>query len=367
MLPLSALRLSAQGVTSGIIGLVIALHALGLIFAVVLCEPAVRRLGARRTVELFGVSAAFACFLLQQFAAVWALSLGLFTVGVLLGVVLNMVETWVNEVVPEAQRGQWLAIHCTVFTLFQLGGPLLLEHIPTEHGFEVCALLMLCAWPVYRKLSKRILGEEEHLGDAGFKPWWQKLLSAPVITSSTALFALFDTVVLSLLPLYAIAQGLSQQEALASASVVLAGDTALEIVIGALADKFGRERVHTACAVVLLVTAVLTPLAVGTGYWWPLLFVMGGAAGGIYVLSMMACGQRFSGARLLRMTSLLGSVWGAASIVGPLATGLLMELHPVASLPVVLATSAGLLLLSLAYEKRKNISKIESISHVECI
>jgi len=70
----------------------------------------------------------------------------------------------------------------------------------------------------------------------------------------------------------------------------------------------------------------------------------------------MACGRRFTGARLFRMTSILGSVWGLASIAGPLATGVLMSVSARVSLPLVLASVTGVLLISLAYEHRRGLA-----------
>jgi len=130
LLPLTALQLDAQGFDSAAIGLVIAVHALGLVAAIALCEPAATRLGARRTIEVAGVAAAAIAVAMQYSGNVWILALALFLLGVALGVVLNMVETWVNLVIPEAQRGRWLAVHCTLFTLMQLCGPLLLQYTP---------------------------------------------------------------------------------------------------------------------------------------------------------------------------------------------------------------------------------------------
>ena len=363
LLPLTALQLDRQGFDSATIGLIIAIHALGLVAAIGICEPAVHRYGARKTIEYAGLGAAATAFVMQQLSNVWGLSAALFILGVLLGVVLNMVETWVNLAIPDAQRGRWLAVHCTLFTLFQLCGPLVLQYVSPQRAFAVCAALMLLAWPVFRALSKRNLGDGTAHSDRP-RGWQRDLLAAPVIVISTALFALFDTLVLSLLPVYALAQGMDTPNALASASVVLAGDTALEIVVGALADRWGRARVHTACAVVLAGSAVLLPFTIATPFWWANLFVMGGAAGGIYVLSMMACGQRFSGTHLLRMTALLGSVWGVASIAGPLFTGALMAHANRWSVPSVIGAVAATLLWALAYEQRQQPYSMEHPTHV---
>jgi len=353
ILPLTSLQLESQGLDSFQIGLVIAVHALGLVSAILVCETSTIQFGARNTIQWFGVASAITGAVMQYLNGPLLFATALFFLGVFLGVVLNMVETWVNEVIPESQRGRWLAIHCTIFTLFQLAGPVLVQHMPTQFAFTASAGLLLLGWPAYRALSSRQIGSHDAHTETAIA-WAPLLVSSPVIVVSTALFALFDTIVLSLLPIYGMAQGMPTKMALLSASVVLAGDTLLEIAVGLLADRFGRAKIHTLCALVLLASALLLPLSIGSLLWWPLLFLMGGTAGGIYVLSMMACGQRFTGHHLLRMTALLGSVWGVASIVGPLATGSLMVHAGVWSIPVVVMAMAASLLTALVYERFSN-------------
>lgn len=351
VLPVSALQMERQGHASGLIGLVLALHALGLILAMPLTSWSVNRWGAKRVLQAAGMGAGLACALLQDAISPVQMAAGLTLLGLLVGLVFNLVETWVNQVLGDAQRGQWLAIHCTVFTLFQVSGPLFVQAWPDDHVYQICALVFLLGLPCSVWLSRRDLVEEDEATGPDDAAWWQIVLSAPAIVWSTVLFALFDVLVLGILPLYGRLHGLSEAHALASASVVLAGDTALEWVVGKLADRFGRRRIHVLCACVLLLATPLLPLAIGTWLWWPLLFVIGGMAGGIYVMSLMACGQKFSGRGLLRVTALLGASWGVASGVGPLLTGVLMEVNVSWALPGVLLTVTLTLLLALAFEK----------------
>jgi MFS family permease len=364
LLPLTSLKLNALGYSSSAIGMSIAVHALGLVLAALIGERSTQSLGAKRTIEMFSLASAIMSLLMGTLMMTLfegpGLIVCLFALGLFLGVVLNMVETWVNEVISEARRGQMLAVHCTIFTLCQLLGPVLVDAIPLAYGYETCAALMLVTWPAYTFLTDRSIGEEGH-GDATKETWFKLLLGAPTIVLSTALFALFDTVILSLLPIYSMALGMSQQGALASCSVVLAGDAALEIAVGTLADKFGRLLIHRLCAVTLFICASAIPFVIGTLLWWPVLFVMGGAAGSIYVLSMMASGQAFTGKKLMRMTALMGSVWGAASIVGPLSTGWLMEFNAAWSLPSVLLAITTALFVALAFEKSNQTQKSPEI------
>ncbi len=351
VLPLSALRLEQAGHSSAVIGSLMALHALGLVLAMPLTALAVRHLGARRTLTVASLGATIVCLAMQDAQAMVALAAALLLLGILLGLAFNLVETWVNDILPDATRGRWLAIHCTIFTLFQLSGPLLLQVLPTGHEYHLSGLLLLMVLPACQVLSHKVLDDEADGGPT--HAWWQLLLGAPAVVWGTVLFAMFDALVLGVLPLYARLQGVSHSDALLSASVVLAGDTALEWVIGTLADRFGRLPMQVLCALVLLIGAPLLPLAMGHGAWWVLLFVIGGAAGGIYVLSLMASGQRFTGRGLLQMTSLLGASWGAASCAGPLLTGVLMQVNLTWALPGVIAASAATLLLALAWEETR--------------
>jgi MFS family permease len=364
VLPQSALQLQAWGADAGLTGAILALHALGLVLSMPLTMPLVNRLGARPLLALATLASGLICGALQSTSHIWPLAAGLMGLGVSLGLVFNLVEAWVNDVLPDSSRGHWLAIHCTVFTLFQLLGPLLLTWLPTQRPgllpFELCGLLLVASLPAYRLLSAHHFSAEEESVPSAV--WWRLLAQAPAVVWGTALFALFDALVLGLLPVHARAHGLTDAEALRSAAVVLAGDTALEWVIGRLADRYGHQRLQWACGLVLLLGAALLPASAGHWTWWPLLFAIGGAAGGIYVLSLVACGHRFSGQRLLQMTALLGATWGAASCAGPLFTGALMDLSTRWALPGVLMASTLVLMAALAWEaaRAKSSSRTSS-------
>jgi MFS family permease len=350
VLPLTVLRLQSAGQQSDLIGLLMALHALGLVLALPLTTLAVSRLGARQVLNGTSVGAAVVCMVMQDAQTVTAVASTLLLLGVLLGLAFNIVETWVNDIIPDHARGRWLALHCSIFTLFQLSGPLLLQVLPDGHEYHLTGLLLLLALPACLMLSRRVL--DGGGGDADQpSAWWRVLRSAPAIVGGTVVFALVDALALGILPLYARLKGLSHSDALLSATVVLAGDTALEWLIGALADRYGRLPMQALCGLTLLIGAPFLPFAIGHSLWWVLLFVIGGAAGGIYILSLMASAQRFSGRRLLQMTSVLGASWGVASCAGPLLTGVLMQVNLTWALPGVMTFSTAALLLALVWEE----------------
>jgi MFS family permease len=157
--------------------------------------------------------------------------------------------------------------------------------------------------------------------------WLAIARKAPAIIAGAAFFAAFDTIVLSFLPLVALNDGFSQIRALTAAAVVMAGDATLQFAGGALADRFGRARVHLICGVLMCLLLPLLPVMLRLPVLWAVyLYVLGGVAGAIYTLSLVASGEYYSGAALLRASGLIALTWNVAGTVGPIATGVAMRL-----------------------------------------
>jgi hypothetical protein len=83
------------------------------------------------------------------------------------------------------------------------------------------------------------------------------------------------------------------------------------------------------------------------------LYVLGGIAGAMYTLSLVASGEYFSGAALLRASGLIALTWNVAGTVGPIATGVAMRLVGNAGVAAVLwLIAAGFCVVFLRSEGR---------------
>src|SRR5471032_462155 len=197
-------------------------------------------------------------------------------------------------------------------------------------------------------------GPQQEAEEQGVR-WTLILPRMPMIVVGAAFFALFDTLALSLLPLYALRKGIATELALLSATVVLVGDTALQFAFGWLADHVGRARVHTGCGVAVCVLLPLLPFAAATPWlWWTLLLMLGANAGAIYMLALVACGERFQGQSLVAASAVVNASWGITSSGGPLLTGVLMHTVGINALPAVLWTGAALFVASAWWEHRQS-------------
>lgn len=81
--------------------------------------------------------------------------------------------------------------------------------------------------------------------------------------------------------------------------------------------------------------------------------MLGAVAGAIYMLSIVACGQRFTGARLVAASAILNASWGVTSSGGPLVTGVLMHAVGINALPAVMWCGAAAFVACAWWESRK--------------
>ncbi len=352
-LPLTALALTEAGHGTNVVGMMTAAQAGGGLAIVPFVTALARRFGARQAIVASVLLLAAATALMQVTSNLWVWGVLRLLCGAALMLLFTIGEAWVNQLADDATRGRVVALYATNFTLFQMAGPVLVSQIAgfTAIRFALCGALFLLALPTLGSIRRAPLTDGAHHDTHGH--WRSVMPRMPALIIGTGFFALFDTLALSLLPIFAMDHGVASEAAVLLASILLFGDTAMQFPIGWLADKFGRERVHLGAGCIVLALLPFMPLVV-TNPWlcWPLLFVLGAAAGSIYTLSLVACGERFRGTALVTASSLVSASWSAASFGGPLVAGALMEQLGSNALIGVLIGSAAAFVAAALWERR---------------
>ncbi|MEO4045665.1 MFS transporter [Pseudomonas sp. CAU 1711] len=358
-LPLVALRLHQTGFGSLVIGLMSALPAAGMMLAALLVNRLCRQFSGRSlylgcfVLCLLGLLA-----LLAEAPSLVLLVAARLLLGLGMGVLVILGESWVNELCNESRRGQVVALYAACFTGCQLGGPLLISLFGAAS-----------AWPVLLVLLANLLALAlvwHSLPAHGSEPAEQaprrfSLLGfvrvAPALCLGVLFFAFFDAVVLSLFPLYAGAHGWALGVAALMASVILAGDMLFQVPLGWLSDRLDRRALHLACGVLTLALGLALPwLIEQRTLLWPALVLLGAAAGGIYTLALVLIGQHFRGPDLITANACVGLLWGVGSLLGPLLSGALMASGP-QGLPLALCLAASLFVVSAAGALRRRAAR----------
>ncbi|MDD0843041.1 MFS transporter [Pseudomonas sp. Gutcm_11s] len=347
-LPLVALRLHGAGAGSLAIGLMSALPAAGMILAALLVHRLCRHFSGRQLYLICFALCLLGCAaLLADQAPLAVLAGARLLLGVGMGVLVILGESWVNELCDERKRGQIVALYAACFTGCQLGGPAMISLFGAASAWPVWLVLatnLLALALVWRSLPADLVEAAE---DA---PRRFSLLGfvriAPALCLGVLFFAFFDAVVLSLFPVYASSHGWAVGVAALMASVILGGDMLFQVPLGWLSDRVDRRALHLGCGVLTLALGLALPWLIGQGsLLWPALVVLGAAAGGIYTLALVLIGQHFRGPDLVTANACVGMLWGVGSLLGPLLSGALMSTGP-QGLPLALCLAASLFVVA---------------------
>ena len=125
----------------------------------------------------------------------------------------------------------------------------------------------------------------------------------------------------------------------------------LQILLGRVAEKVGSARAMLICALASLAGCLALPLTFGSWFVWPLVFGLGGVSFGIYTLSLIQLGERFTGQALIAGNATFALVWGIGGIVGSPATGFAMQMFGHQGLPLSLGLLCGVLAAFLTVKK----------------
>ncbi|MGE7959372.1 MFS transporter [Pseudomonas sp. NPDC089530] len=319
-MPLVSFRLESWGYGPFAIGVMASMPAIGVLLGAKLSSRLAARFGTAGLMRLclWGGAISIGLLALLPSYPLW-LVLRLM-IGMVLTIVFILGESWINQLVVEQWRGRLVALYGSSYALSQLAGPLLLGALGTEHdyGFWVGVVLLVVSPLLLVGRSGAPSSEScsVTLGDL-----WRFCRGLPAIGWAVALFAAFEAMILTLLPVYCLRQGFTEEVALAMVSTVVVGDALLQLPIGALADRMSRRTLFAGCAVILALSSLAIPLLLETLLIWPLWVLFGASAGGLFTLSLILIGERYRDDALVRANAHVAQLWGIGCLVGPLVAG----------------------------------------------
>ncbi|WP_249678482.1 MFS transporter [Pseudomonas abieticivorans] len=345
-MPLVSLRLETWGYGPFAIGVMASMPAIGVLLGASLSSRLAAYFGTPGLMRLclWGGALSIGLLALLPSYPVW-LALRLL-IGMVLTIVFILGESWINQIVVEQWRGRLVALYGSSYALSQLCGPLLLGALGTDSDFGFWFGGALLVFAPLLLLGRSGAPSTEScsvtLRDlAGF------CYRLPVIAWAIALFAAFEAMILTLLPVYCLQQGFSSQVALYMVSTVVVGDALLQLPIGAMADRMSRRTLFSGCAVTLMLSSLAIPLLLDTPLIWPLWVLFGASAGGLFTLSLVLIGERYRDDALVRANAHVAQLWGIGCLIGPLVAGAGSQWVSGHALPLLMAAGAfGLVLLA---------------------
>ena len=359
--PLLALILENRGTSTGLIGLNAAMTPLGIIVSSPFIPMLTRRMGAWFMCVASLCLAAVLLVLLGVFRDVMIWFPLRFLLGVANTVIFITSEAWINQLAEPGIRGRTIGLYTTIAAAGFALGPLALALIGSQGWlpFLVGVAGILMALPF-------IVMAREHLPEFNGKEKasvFSFFSLAPLLLLAVAAAALFDQVVMSLLPIYVLRHGATEATGSLMLTVLIVGNVLLQIPIGWLADRFSRRYLLSWLAFATVAGCILLVWWIeGSTLIWPMLFVWGAVAFGTYTIAMIDLGDRFSGALLLAGNSAFGVMWGLGGIIGPSVSGVAMDLVGPEGLPLTLGVVFAILGLGACLMPLSRVEREEVFS-----
>jgi MFS family permease len=359
--PLLALILENRGTSTGLIGLNAAMTPLGIIVSSPFIPMLTRRMGAWFMCVASLCLAAVLLVLLGVFRDVMIWFPLRFLLGVANTVIFITSEAWINQLAEPGIRGRTIGLYNTIAAAGFALGPLALALIGSQGWlpFLVGVAGILMALPF-------VVMAREHLPEFNGKEKasvFSFFSLAPLLLLAVAAAALFDQVVMSLLPIYGLRHGATEATGSLMLTVLIVGNVLLQIPIGWLADRFSRRYLLSWLAFATVAGCILLVWWIeGSTLIWPMLFVWGAVAFGTYTIAMTDLGDRFSGALLLAGNSAFGVMWGLGGIIGPSVSGVAMDLVGPEGLPLTLGVIFAILGLVACLMPLSRVEREEAFS-----
>ena len=351
--PLLSLILESRGVSSDLIGINSAMMPIGILLFSPIIPVVARRFGARNVAIVAALVTAFVFLSYRVFDSFSAWFLIRLVQGMSISTLFVLSEAWVVGSTGDHNRGKIVAIYASVLSGSFGAGPLLISFIGIEGWtpFVLGASVIMTGIIPFFFIREEAQPEPEETHPSGIFSFAGK---APMLLAAVGSFAIFDAASLSLFPVYGVHNGLDVSTAANILSAMILGNVVLQFPIGWLCDRYPTRNVMAGCALITAITLALMPALLDSVLLWPLLVLMGTTGYGVYTVSLVALGNRFSGIELINGSASFALVWGFGALIGSISGGMAMLASGVYGLPyslvavyLILAAGVGWRQISL--------------------
>ncbi len=357
------LRFSALGYSPSVIGLIATAEAIGFLVGCLYAHKIIAPVGLERAYATF--AALKAVGILGLFFAEGPITLAMlrFLIGVNAAGLAIVVESWLNALVPNAQRGRVLTIYVLTYGLFYGGGQLLGRNLVVS-GPEmlfiagiatILALVPMVAIDVRApSLPRRVTLEI-----------FKALRNSPASVLACLLNGLILTAFYTVGPLYSEGMGFDQFHIVILMACVSLGGLFLQWPIGYFSDKVDRLYALIGLgAGILSVAAALVTVSSRTPFLLlALLFgVFGGLAESLYAVGVSHANDRAASADYVALSSTLLFIWALGAAIGPTTGTIAIEvISPRAFFVYVIGLTTAFTLFALWRLRRRRVERVGEV------
>ena len=317
-------RLEEYGFSKGLIGLCLAFE-MGAVLAVVgSIDRILARFGLLGSMVMATGLRLVMLALLASSRSLPVWCLGVFSFGIGTYLCLISLQTWVNGLPLGRFRGLVSGCYSSALSLGTATGPILFNQVAATEDNQVFKANMVIVL-VALALIVPCIGQSPVMTNQGRLRlgYVIRMARIPMVSSFVGGVTFFGLP--AFLTLYGLMNGMSLQHASLLLTAFMLGSVTLGLAIATFSGRVQRTLVTIGCVLVGVVCAVYLPLGIyNYGIALVLLFVWGGAAGGIYAMGLATVGDLFRLEDQVSANVAYSILDNVGGIVGVLLIGALM-------------------------------------------
>jgi len=349
---LLALRANLEHFTLTMTGFMMSAYFMGFIVGTFLCPKLICGFGHIRAFSAFAAITAAAAIAHGMIIEPWLWTVLRIITGTCMVGLYMVIESWLNAMAPNAQRGRFFAVY-TIITLLAmaLGQYLILvDDIGGYRLFSLTALLVaLAVVPI--ALTRILQPATVSAPSIGLRHLYRE---SPLGVSGALVSGINNGAFWGLGALFAQRIGMDETGIALYMSLTIIGGILLQWPIGHLSDRLDRRRVLAGVSLVTAIIAVAAYMVVGLSH--PLLIAIsigyGGCAFALYGLSVAHVNDHLAPEHVLEASRSLLLVYGTGAVLGPTIASFVMQQAGPGSLMLFFAATLLLLGLFALYRLR---------------
>jgi MFS family permease len=348
--PLLSLSLEQKGVDPAKIGVIVSASWIAILLLYKVVPRLLGHLGLVRANLLSVVLTVLGLIgmtLTSELALLFALN---FVLGI--GLILRWIacDTWIVSVATDSERGRAIGVHETLMGLGIAVGPLLLVVFGVDSAipYYACAAIVLLSGG----LALSLKGHDSRPKTPAEKRHGKLFSVIPVALCGAFIAGFSETSSVSFLGAYSLSTGYVLTAATLLISVFGIGGTVLQLPIGWMADRSSYKTGQLVCGLVLLLGTLAIPFSQSLPWLSTLIvFVWGGAIGGMNTLAVIEAGDRVAEHQVSTAMTAIALFYTLGSVLGPIATGATVSYVSPHGLMISVGVAGGLFIALLMLRK----------------
>ena len=325
LVPLLSLILESRGYSNTEIGLNVVAQPLAVILFVRVTPIIIHKIGLAKSIIIAQIFTIILYFTFPIFDTLTSWFIIRFIIGFAGALAWNAFDTWMLAMADDTNRGKIVTVYNTVFVIGFALGPMVLYVTGIDGWLPFIVISALSFAAIIPLVTMEI--DDPKLPEKKTLPVLATIIAAPTIFGAAILCGLDDVMFVSFFPIFMIKNQFAQEIALQYVTITLVGGVMCQPIIGVMLDKFNKRTLMNSAVITTFICPIFFAFYLDNFYVMAVsCFIWGGAASGLFAISLTMLGERYSASQVAGATAILVMVFECGSLAGPVVGGRVMDM-----------------------------------------